>query len=462
MRPVISSIICLLIIHSACESPALRFVAPATDVVDADVPDVVDADVPDVVDADVPDVVDVVDAGTWDIIDEPMDPYEHFIEFNKPCFAAHWPWVYYSKSKHVQVGPDQDIFRIRYRYNLETHVEENLGESPLACWGRDIYVHPQDGRSYTPVRSIRIHDNLSEDRWWEFGPWMFEVTELATGATELWTPEVPFLSEDCLAHSEAEGSTVFEVLRMSEDGRRMVLRCTGDKSDLYRLDLETGEVDYLSRGSLEPENYDTALPRGYFFQDDGSDFVYAAFSFYEGYDALCEVRVWNWRTGELAWSLIHSDLTSISNPTSDGWIFYGLDLTGGVLPYNWQLFGENFLTGETLRPPQVMQQVVGAYAGLHGRSDLVMLLARDFRTPGGYSRYFLFLWDRSTGVTRQVTTVDFHGWQGTLVNGQDPPRTAIYRDASSGDFPRAYCKDLAEAGILDDQGNLLPAAASQE
>ena len=299
-------------------------------------------------------------------------------------------------------------------------MEETLGESPLACWGRDIYVHPLDGRSYTPVRSIRIHDYLSEDRWWEFGPWRFEVTELATGATELWTPEVPFLSEDCLAHDESESGTVFEVLRMSEDGRRMVLRCMGDQSDLYRLDLETGEVDYLSRGSLEPENYDTALPRGYSFQDDGSDFVSGVFGFFEGTDALWEVRVWNWRTGELVWNLIHTDFSSLSNPTADGWIFYGIDLNGGELPYDWQLFGENFLTGETLRPPQVMRQVVGAHAGLYERPELVMLLARDFRTPGGLSRYFLFLWDRSTGVTRQVTTVDLHGRQGTLVNGQDP------------------------------------------
>ncbi|MBU1412878.1 hypothetical protein KKC22_15310, partial [Myxococcota bacterium] len=420
-------------------------------------------DVPDVVDiVDVPDVVDIVDAGTWDIIDETSDPYEHFIEFNKPCFAAHWPWVYYSKSKYVYVGPDQDIFRIRYRYNLETHLEENLGESTLACWGRDIYVHPVDGRSYTPVRSIRIHEYLSEARWWEFGPWMFEVTEMATGATQLWTPEVPFMSEDCLAHDESQSGTVFEVLRMSEDGRQMVLRCWGDRSDLYRVDLQTGEVDYFSRGSLEPDGYDTALPRGYFFQDDGSDFVNGVFIFHDGNGFVRDFRIWNWRTGELVWNLIHSDLTSLSNPTSDGWFFYGLDLSGGVHPYDWQLFGENFLTGETLRPPQVMMQVVAAHAGLWGRPDLVMLLARDFGDPGGYARYFLFLWDRSTGVTRQVTTVDWHGWQGTLVNGQDPASTVIYRDSASGDFPNVYCKDLVEAGIMDDQGNLLPVSSQQQ
>ena len=53
-----------LIFPCACESPALRVVTPAADVVDADVPDVVDADVPDAVDADVPEVVDIMDVGT--------------------------------------------------------------------------------------------------------------------------------------------------------------------------------------------------------------------------------------------------------------------------------------------------------------------------------------------------------------------------------------------------------------
>ncbi|MBU1412847.1 hypothetical protein KKC22_15155 [Myxococcota bacterium] len=414
--------------------------------------------------ADCPDSADVVDVmDVWDSSDIPdatgfpTDPDEHLIVCNRKLVAVSFPWVYYSLRKRVEEDGHTIPFEAPFRFHLETRMEEILPELDKISSGQTAYINANTRKMYTPVRSLRYLDDPLVDG--EYGPWILSVTDVVTGVSTEWAPGFELLSEDCQNYDlfSGVGRAVMGVWKISDDESEAVFACWYGPMDIYKMDLRTGEKTHLLRGSEEPAQFGGTT--GWHFQDPGGDFI----SFTLGYWSTTladELRVWNWRTGELVWSFSDPALAGIlSTPAEDGWVYYTMrEPRNG----DWYLRidGYNILTGETGSPPVVMENQLAATPAIQGRPEYIFFMAGDGpitsaepRLPTGEKHYYL--WNRETDIVRRVTRIPISYGNGILALGQNPPQTAIYQ-ISGGTFPCYYSKNLIDAGIMDPLGNLLP------
>ncbi len=412
---------------------------------------------------DVPDVIDVIDVtdriDAQDVPDAtgiPTDPDEHLIVCDRKLASLHYPWFFYDQSQTHQLDGYTYASATNFRYQIDNRNEEQLAAGGLGGFGGFSYINPATQKKYVAVRSIRWRTSPNVDG--EYGPWKLTVTDVPTGVSQEWDPGVELLSEDCLNYDlyDPAGKAAMSVWKISDDESEAVFSCTGSTMDIYKLDLETGEITYLLRG-LEELSPFSLTSGGYDYQDTGGVFLSFMLG---GYNWTPEIRVWNWRTGERVWTHAETNLAGIwPLPAEDGWVYYTLREQRGN---DWYLKieGYNFLTGLTGSPPNVMDNNYAADQAILGHPEYVFFMAGDGpissaepRLPTGERHYYL--WNRETDVVRRVTRIPISYGSGVLALGQDPPQTAVYQRAG-GTYPCYYSKNLIDAGIMDPLGNLLP------
>ncbi|PKN21326.1 MAG: hypothetical protein CVU65_17075 [Deltaproteobacteria bacterium HGW-Deltaproteobacteria-22] len=405
-------------------------------------PDLEDADVADIDAQDVPDATEV-----------PNDPDEHLIMCNRKLVAVQHPWMYSSLFQLEEIDGYRVAYDAQFRSNLETGIEEQLPDLDKTGYGGFGYINSSTEKRYIPVRSIRSLTDPRVDG--EYGPWIFSVTDVVTGVTTEWDPGLELLSEDCLNYDlySGTGRSVMGVWKMADDEGEAVLLCSGDTLDLYKINLNTGTKTVLLRGSLEAPNM-IQTSNNPLFQDAGGDFVSILLAWQNTNHK--EIRVWNWRTGELLWSFASDELAGLGLVVSeDGWQYYTMrEQRNG--DWYMRIDGYNVLTGETGSPPIVMENQFRPIPGLPGHPEYVFFNAGDgpmlssTPTPSGVSHYYL--WNRDSDVMRRVTIRPPYPALGCLVNGQ-AHTTIVYADRFNGCY---YRKNLIDAGIMDPLGNLLP------
>ncbi len=407
--------------------------------------DLQDADVADIDAQDVPDATEI-----------PNDPDEHLIMCNRKLVAVQHPWVYSFQRERKEQDGYTISYEVPFRVHLETGIEERLENlEKMSTTGGFTLINSNTQRMYTPLRSLRYLTDPRVDG--EYSPWIFSVTDVVTGVTTEWDPGFELLSEDCLNYDlySGTGRSVMGVWKMADDEGEAVLLCSGDTLDLYKINLNTGTKTVLLRGSLEAPNM-IQTSNNPLFQDAGGDFVSILLAWQNTNHK--EIRVWNWRTGELLWSFASDELAGLGLVVSeDGWQYYTMrEQRNG--DWYMRIDGYNVLSGETGSPPVVMENQFRPIPGLPGHPEYVFFNAGDgpmlssTPTPSGVSHYYL--WNRDTDVMRRVTLRPPYPALGCLVNGQAFSTTVVYADRFNGCY---YRKNLIDAGLMDPLGNLLPA-----
>ena len=434
-------------------------------------------DIEDATDIEVIDATDYKDVPDHDYEDteDATDPYVKSVYCDDRAEeAVYYPWFY--NSKYFDVNEDdgyKHVYDRRFMFNFETGEWTELARRGESGYYGEGCLNKETKHVFKPVRSIQYINNPGEDGI--YGDWLIYMTDIETGeGTELDLP-VQILSEDCLRTDlyNPNIKSNANIWKVSEDEKEFLLNCATDYGnvyngsdtygyDLYKLNIETGEITYLLKASDYTDEYTAGFMGfgGYDFQDFDSDYVAVTIYAQQG-TRPNRVMVWNWRTGELVFETDDHVSGGSAVVTEDGYLIYNEYEThesDAVRTVHLKMI--NLETGEEEVVPEVSDNTLSARQALPGRPELI-----TFEAGEGYLNWapdipkgkrWYYIWDRNTGIVRRLTPYTVSYGRSELVYGQEPAHTILMKMVAGNRSACYFYKDLIESGIMDTDGNLLP------
>ena len=423
-----------------------------------DVPDHVDVvdvvDVPDVVDvADVKDGSDAdPDGETWPAPSCEVDPHLRLVAVSGyDNLAGYFPYLF------IPMYDEQAEITTLYRYHVETGERIELFDLPLQYIISQMVMDDANSRIWFSANG-RWNFDHPEDR---IPPKMF-VWHLDTEILEELTDHVPqWRTPACEA-----GFASLYLQKLDLDRDRLLLFCTfpdvtRQVGEVYFLDLNTGENifagqledRYFSKGNLFPESFNDAYFNTYCTNWVGN----------------VDEGGWNgcyWKVDEGIPTLIYesSDGTRINGSTNQ--------VSADHLVYQtWQTENGIELTATDVRSRQteilpalpVFPQSISP-AGKLFPELLTWTEGYELSANGNWLQAGIighaFLWNRQNLLYRQVTCEDGNGrYNGVRFLPGDPTGRYGIILSKIGESVLIFIKDLRAAGIMSEDGQLLPPPA---
>ena len=436
---------------SACDSPSrsAQDTGPDVDAQDhLDVPDVID--VKDVSDA--ADVTDVPDGETWPAPSCEVDPHQLLVAVSGyNTMAAYYPYLYipmYDEQTqlttmyrtHVETGDHNDLFFLPPQYIVTQMVmDEDNARIWFSANGRWNFDHPED----------------------RIPPKMY-IWHLDTEILEELTDQLPqWRTPACEA---GYGTLYVQKLDLARD--RLLFYCsypdvTRLAGEVYFLELTSGELIFLGR--LEDKYFHV----GYLFPEPFNGTYYNTYC--SDWIGGISQGGWNgcyWKVDEAVPTAIYqsSDGTRINGATGQ--------VSADHLVYQtWQIDVEIELTATDVRTGQTeilpALPVFPQSISPAGKSFPELLTWTEGYEIGANNNWLqagivghVFLWDRESMIYRQVTCEDGNGLYGGVffLPGDPTGRYGIIL-SKNGESVLIFIKDLRAAGIMSEDGQLLPPPA---
>ncbi len=440
----------LLVVLSACDSPEKRITDAGADSNNQDLVDVPDlTDVSDM--KDVSDAQDGPDGETWPAPSCAEDPTQVLVATTYyDRLVANYPYLY------IPMYDSQANRTTMYSYHVETN---DLTELFVL---EDYLV----GFMVMDVESSSIW--FSANGPWDWNnpanrlpPQMF-VWHIVSETLEEMTGQLPPLRSD--GCQSGYGTLYLQTLDFSRN--RMLLYCSYPSDskvfgDLYFMDLTSGEKTFLghhddmyfAQGNPLPELLNTK-----YFNVRCAEWTENSYN-----------GNWNgcyWKVDQVISSLIYqsSEGDRINGSTglvsSDSLVYQTWQTENGI-----ELTATNLQTMETeiVESPPVFPQSISPAGKLFPRL-MSWTEGYDVQANGNWlqagSIGHVFLWDRDTQIYRQVTCLEGNGrYTGVYLVPGDPTGRYGLILSKIGDTHLIHLKDLRAAGIMSEDGQLLPKLA---
>ncbi|MBU1244931.1 hypothetical protein KKD52_12275 [Myxococcota bacterium] len=428
----------------ACDSAEKRITDAGTDRNDLDL-----VDVPDLTDvSDVSDVQDGPDGETWPAPSCAEDPYlAPVVASYYSTLAAYFPFIY------IPMYDDTEKLSTMYAYHVETREMAEIFLVPGYVVGQ--MVMDIENQHLWFSANERPDFEHPETR---LPPKLF-IWHMDTQILEDLTDQMyPLRSPACEA-----GHASLYLQKLDLERNRILFYCTfpdvtRQVGELYFMELTSGERTFL--GHYEERYYGRGYPIPELFNEAYFN-VYCS-DWIGGLESDYKDCYWKVDQPEPALIYESSDGTRINGSTSQ--------VSADHLVYQtWQTETGFDLTATDVRTGQ--HEILPSLPVFpQGIATAGKLFPRILSWAEGYEELaignllqagvigHLFLWDRDTMIYRQVTCKEGNGrYAIVLFMPGDPTGRYGIVGAKTGELYLFFVKDLRAAGIMSEDGQLLPA-----
>jgi hypothetical protein len=460
---MIKFLLTLLVILSSCSCHENTVIAK-----DAGSDSDIDGEIFDVHDGDILEDVNDADANIDSGIIEYEDPFEVEVTCGRNvddvgyfnAAGARFPYIYYMNIEYISGG----FLMHFYSYNVETNEKRYITDVPLysskamlvLATGEEVlywasaYVIKQPEGEWPPSH----YDN----RIFRFDIETEEVEEV--------TSQYPgIISPQC-----EEKYGLLRIIHMNMDTQRALIECSftpisGTLAyDIYSYKLDTGEVEYLVYG--EESKYFSAFS----WEEHNPEYVTLT--------GTSWVSLWD-ISGDSTTTfnvyLLENDQYSMIDQTSyephtmgtmqnlsgkDNMHYYGKLTEDNKL----QIYGRNMVSGAIIESPEAEvfksnpRNLAKEYPHLVAYNTgppMLSSLSYDFPQLFPITVNQLDIWDKSIGKARQVTVIPSQYAFSGFIPRTPSPRYLLYV-VEYGNGKCLFYKDLYDAGMMNQSGNLIP------